>query len=171
MLYLWTTDLVVSCLLGFLQSQCCEASGTPRLPSVRISVELILFSLLPQVTPWLQEPPPLPMGQLMIGWGGRGGGKKGTFPSAHPPSGTGIIRNSSAFSIGWLVSPCIIWIGGYKVSGSSSITVTFPGWVMQITNIVLAIAANLYAECWVSSAGFLGHRTRSGSVGEGRIHQ
>ena len=43
-LYLWTTDSAVSCLLGFLQSQCYQASGTGQellcLPSVMISVAL-----------------------------------------------------------------------------------------------------------------------------------
>ena len=46
-----------------------DLAGTPRLPSVRISVELILLSPLPQVTPHAPPPPgwpipPPPMGQL-----------------------------------------------------------------------------------------------------------
>ena len=54
----------------------------------------------------------------------------------HHQLGAGLIRNSTAISIGQSASPCNLdwWV---QFSGQPIVTVTFPEWVMLVTNVIL----------------------------------
>ena len=127
--------------------------GTPRLPPVKTSVELTCHPCHSKVTPppplppppgysWVAPPPASPTSWVLLlppplQVSSRGRGRGGGHPlMVHHQLGAGLIKKSSAFSIGQSASPCNLdwWT---QFPGFTSATVTFPNWVMWVANAIL----------------------------------